>query len=270
MDSNLIYDIGMHKGKDTEFYLKKGFKVIGVEANPILVDMCKHKFQKEIEEGKLIIVDKAISYENGKIQFFIDENKNDWGSIAKEWNFYSNKMVREIIVESIQLQDIISNYGMPYYMKIDIEGADIFCLQALLKMNIKPQYISAELLAPHNSATNMDCLDILSTLKVLGYSRFNIIDQHYNNATKCPFPALEGKYVDYKFDEESSGLFGKELSDSWSNFDDLTYYYLEYYHEYKRKNINLLIRSINKYLKLNIKENPLFSKYHWYDIHATF
>ena len=34
---NLIFDIGMHIGQDTEFYLKKGFCVVAVEANPKLV-----------------------------------------------------------------------------------------------------------------------------------------------------------------------------------------------------------------------------------------
>jgi hypothetical protein len=34
MDENLIFDVGMHKDEDADFYLKKGFPVIGVEANP--------------------------------------------------------------------------------------------------------------------------------------------------------------------------------------------------------------------------------------------
>ena len=31
-DDNLIYDIGVNKGEDTEFYLNKGFRVVGIEA----------------------------------------------------------------------------------------------------------------------------------------------------------------------------------------------------------------------------------------------
>jgi hypothetical protein len=34
---NLIYDVGMHTGQDTEFYLAKGFNVIAIEANPLLM-----------------------------------------------------------------------------------------------------------------------------------------------------------------------------------------------------------------------------------------
>ena len=32
----LIFDIGCHLGEDSEFYLRKGFKVVAVEANPEL------------------------------------------------------------------------------------------------------------------------------------------------------------------------------------------------------------------------------------------
>ena len=36
---DLIYDVGMHKGEDTEFYLRKGFRVIAIEADPDLVSL---------------------------------------------------------------------------------------------------------------------------------------------------------------------------------------------------------------------------------------
>jgi hypothetical protein len=35
-ERDLIYDIGLHKGEDSEFYLKKGFRVVAIEALPSL------------------------------------------------------------------------------------------------------------------------------------------------------------------------------------------------------------------------------------------
>ena len=52
----LIYDVGLHKGKDTAYYLKKGFDVIAFEADPEFVEMCEGKFKKDILSGRLIIV----------------------------------------------------------------------------------------------------------------------------------------------------------------------------------------------------------------------
>lgn len=270
-EEDLIYDVGMHTGKDTEFYLKKGFRVVAVEANPALVEKAKQKFAKEIQAKQLIIVDKAISEQQGKIKFYINETKDDWGSIVAGWNTSMHDTIKEISVESIPFETIIRKYGLPYYMKIDIEGADIICLKSLYKLGVKPKYISCELLAPHNLNTqNIDSLDILCHLKTLGYTHFFPSDQSRNNSIVCPKPAKEGKYIDYKFDGETSGLFGKELTDKWYSFDYFVYNYLQYFHEYNGLNkIDYLIRVLNKYLKTKIKQRSIFPKYSWIDVHAT-
>ena len=36
----LIYDIGLHRGEDTAYYVARGFNVIAIEANPDLVAEC--------------------------------------------------------------------------------------------------------------------------------------------------------------------------------------------------------------------------------------
>ena len=36
MVPDLIYDVGMHNGSDTAYYLHKGFRVLAIEANPVL------------------------------------------------------------------------------------------------------------------------------------------------------------------------------------------------------------------------------------------
>ena len=65
----LIYDVGMHKGEDTEFYLRRGFRVVGVEANPYLVEELRSKFSAEISSGTLQLVDRAISNSGGVVTF---------------------------------------------------------------------------------------------------------------------------------------------------------------------------------------------------------
>ena len=58
--ANLIYDVGMHKGEDTNYYLKKGFSVIGFEADPYLATHCRSRFMDAIEDGRLIVIEGAI------------------------------------------------------------------------------------------------------------------------------------------------------------------------------------------------------------------
>jgi hypothetical protein len=70
---NLIFDIGMHKGEDADFYLKKGFRVIGVEANPVLSNHCAKRFQNECQSGQLTVVSKAIAEHSGSIDFYVNK-----------------------------------------------------------------------------------------------------------------------------------------------------------------------------------------------------
>jgi hypothetical protein len=47
MRENLIFDIGMHVGEDTRYYLNTGFDVIAIEANPFLVEKSKKGLRKK-------------------------------------------------------------------------------------------------------------------------------------------------------------------------------------------------------------------------------
>jgi len=49
----LIYDVGMHNGDDTHYYLLKGAKVVGVEANPALHIALRDRFAGAINSGQL-------------------------------------------------------------------------------------------------------------------------------------------------------------------------------------------------------------------------
>lgn len=272
INKDLIYDIGMHRGKDTEFYLKKGFRVIGVEANPLLAQKVREKLKSETNSGELIIIEKAISDISGTIDFYVNDIQDDWGSIYPSWNEKDTHGLRKISVPTIRLEELLNQHGVPYYMKIDIEGSDIVCLKELLNYSQKPQYISCELLAPHNLGSGIEsAIDIICYLRVLGYSKFKISDQPQNKFIQCLSPAIEGNYVNHSFDGECSGLFGKELPGEWINIDWLTFNYLNYFHEYIHENrINYLRRVINKYLGFNLHQKGIFPKYGWYDIHATF
>ena len=53
MNSNLIFDIGCNNGDDTDFYLRKGFKVVALDADKSLCDEVSKRFVAEIKSGQL-------------------------------------------------------------------------------------------------------------------------------------------------------------------------------------------------------------------------
>lgn len=85
MINDLIFDLGMNNGDDTDFYLSKGFRVVAVEANLDLCALAKQRFASEIQNGRLHVVNKAISRAAGEIEFFLNEQITAWSTTDPDW-----------------------------------------------------------------------------------------------------------------------------------------------------------------------------------------
>jgi hypothetical protein len=89
---DLIYDVGLHKSEDAEFYLRKGFRVVGFEADPDLVAFCRERLKAFIDGGQLMLVEGASvdPSREGKFvaQRFEEGCSGLFGSeLGREWKF---------------------------------------------------------------------------------------------------------------------------------------------------------------------------------------
>ncbi|MFT5604915.1 MAG: 16S rRNA A1518/A1519 N6-dimethyltransferase RsmA/KsgA/DIM1 with predicted DNA glycosylase, partial [Paracoccaceae bacterium] len=88
-NDDLVYDVGMHQGEDSDFYLKKGFRVVGFEADPDLAAQCRRRFFGEIESGQLVVVEGAIVDKQAlaggdkTIRFYKNIDVSVWGTVAE-------------------------------------------------------------------------------------------------------------------------------------------------------------------------------------------
>jgi FkbM family methyltransferase len=263
MKQDLIFDIGLHKGEDSELYLAKGFRVVAVEAMTELCEFARNRLRHYIENGQLTIINAAIAEQSGSISLFVNEDKSDWGTTSLEWARRNEKLGtkwREVVVPAIKFGDLLHEYGTPYYTKIDIEGADLLCLKGFLESEEKPRFVSIE----STKSSLKAVLEEFRLFAALGYSRFKVVAQHRIRSQTCPFPPKEGQYVDYKFEKGSSGLFGEEVPGPWlSEAEALEKYRLIFW----------------KYLILGddglvgpLRRTPLKALVPfggWYDTHAT-
>ena len=225
--NDLIYDIGMHKGEDSEFYLRKGFRVVAIEADPELVCFGKARLGKFIADGRLTIIEGAIidprqpTAGKPKVRFFRNEANTVWGTINAHWaerNALLGASSQMIEVDGLSLHDIIKKHGVPRYMKIDIEGADMFCVSALRDFANRPDYLSIE----SDKTSFAKIRQEIETLVDLGYDCFKAVEQSSIRQTqRPPFPAREGVYVAHQFEAGSSGLFGRELYGCWESKQDI-------------------------------------------------
>ena len=176
MNSNLIFDVGMHTGRDTEFYLKKGFEVVAIEANPELVAKARSRFAGPLSEGRLTIHEVAIADHDGEIVFYVNAEHDEWGTISSDFASRNERFGTHnsrTTVGCTRFNSILEQHDVPYYMKVDIEGADMLCLTALKDIDERPTYVSIEAGLTSVSET----VDELSTLSSLGYENFKIVNQ---------------------------------------------------------------------------------------------
>jgi FkbM family methyltransferase len=76
VDRSLIFDVGCNNRQDSDFYLKKGFRVVAVEANPALCEGLRERFAVEIAQGRFTLVCEAIAEEEGEVEFYVNEKEN--------------------------------------------------------------------------------------------------------------------------------------------------------------------------------------------------
>lgn len=207
----LIYDIGVNHGEDTDFYLRKGFQVVGVEANPLIYAELVKRFHNEITNGDLVLLNKGISGERGTAKFYVNEDNDHWSSFVEAYGTRNGTRYHTVDIDCLTIADLLAAYGTPYYMKIDVEGIDKTILENLAPLKDRPSFVSVE-------EYGLACIDDLKALG--GYTKFTLAAQNNKTwAQNPPNPPLEGLYVTKVFNGKDSGLFGKELPGEWLSYE---------------------------------------------------
>lgn len=238
---NLIYDLGMHLGLDAQYYLSKGFDVVALEALPSLCERAKVTNVAEYENGRLTIVQKALFDRSGEVvSFFFNPDHDDWGSLDQASCEKGTGTSEQITVTTVSLQDLFAEFGVPHFLKCDLEGGDAILARNLVKCDEIPAFLSIE-------ATS---IDDLAMLRAAGYNRFQIVNQWMHPFTRAPNPSREGQSVEVSFNHHMSGLFGLDLpAAKWVNFEQMANIFRCWYECHKFDNM------------IGVG---------WLDVHATF
>jgi FkbM family methyltransferase len=206
---DLVYDVGMHKGEDSAFYLAKGYRVVAFEANAELVATCRQRFSSEIAAGRLTLVEGAITDSAAPSVRFYKHPLSTWGTISEEVAT-RNLVVAEsepVDVPAVNFVDMLRTTGIPSFMKVDIEGADMLCLEALSTFEQRPRSVSIE----SDKASWATIRAEFALLAGLGYDRFAVIQQGTIPGSEIETRTLDGKPLRFRFEQDSSGAFGSDV-----------------------------------------------------------
>jgi FkbM family methyltransferase len=168
--SPLVYDVGLHNGGDTRQYLKDGCHVIAIDANPAMCDEATAEFQHYIDSKQLAILNLGVGERGQKLEFWVCDDNTVWSSFDRVRASRNGSKHHSVQVDCVPIQDVIARFGVPDYMKIDIEGNDQYCVDGLTK-DTSPRYISVEM--NHAEGDRQ-----IQALYGLGYRRFKVICQN--------------------------------------------------------------------------------------------
>ncbi len=254
MQHKLIFDVGFHTGEDTFYYLKQGYNVVGIEANPLLVSNAQKKFDKAIESKQLQLLNIGMAKEEGILPFYINLHLSEWSSFDKELGSRMNTQYKNVEVACKKLSTLFDEFGVPHYLKIDIEGYDSICLETIVGYNNYPAYISCE-------ASSIDCFNLLDKM---GYTHFKLINQFrdfrainisleknhfltYLQNKKNRIKLRLQKFLPFKHIFGSSGPFGEDTNGNWYSADEIKKLYFQFFDKESGKGLN---------------------GFSWFDIHA--
>ena len=163
---DLFFDIGAHLGEKSKKILDKNLRIVMLEPLPQCVKQLKKNFKnnKNVE-----ILEKAVGKTVGNMTLEVNSKMPTISTMAKHWKngrFSNQKWDQIISVEVTTLDYLIKIYGLPSYIKIDVEG---FEHDVLLGLSQKAGIISFEFTSEFLDQS----IKCLNHLKKIGYNEFN-------------------------------------------------------------------------------------------------
>jgi FkbM family methyltransferase len=131
----LVFDIGANVGTMTTIFASLGAKVVAVEPNP---DCVRH-IELATSRDAVNVLQAAVGERNGLAKLEVSDRKDKMSSLSKEWREavsqrnqdYVGIWNRTLTVPMITLDSLVHRYGLPFYIKIDVEGYEEQVLKAL-------------------------------------------------------------------------------------------------------------------------------------------
>jgi FkbM family methyltransferase len=183
---DLVFDIGANQGRWTETYHELHARVVAVEPNSVLAQKVRRRYRP------LAVVDKALGEDAGEAVLHLGRSSghstlsSEWMDAVRGSDMPADRWSGTVNVNVETLDTLVSRYGLPDVVKIDVEGAEAAVLRGL---SIPIPFVYFEFQCPYLEAAQGAC----SRLEELGDYECNysvVQNHHWELAEWVPIPAL--------------------------------------------------------------------------------
>jgi FkbM family methyltransferase len=167
--NDLIFDVGANNGYKTDIFLRLGARVVALEPDQASQKVLRQKFLRHrLRPKPVIVVDKAVSNSNAAKTIWIAAPGSAKNTLSQKWveilradeRRFGHKLdfVQRRTIETITLEQLIARHGVPFFIKIDVEGHEPNVLQSLQR---PVPYLSFEVNLPEFKQEGLECVELL-------------------------------------------------------------------------------------------------------------
>ncbi len=175
-DGDLVFDVGANHGYKTDIFLRLGAKVVAVEPDMFCQRILKEKFlAHRVRSKPLTIATEAVSDKNTTTTMWIDTPGSAKNTLSEKWaealrqdsGRFGQKLGFEQrrSIETVTLERLINLHGLPFFIKIDVEGHELSVLRG---MRQPVPYLSFEVNLPEFREEGVECVRVLESLAADG------------------------------------------------------------------------------------------------------
>lgn len=168
----LVFDVGAHVGDRTVCFKNLGARVVAIEPQPLFAG-----FLKWINTGtdKVTVLRGVVSQATGRQTLYVNSRNPTVSTLSDGFvqaaeqagqSWQGQQWDREVEVDAFSLDLLIAKHGLPDFIKIDVEGAELEVLQSLSE---PVGALSFEFTLIQRNLAH-DCLD---RCQALGMTEFN-------------------------------------------------------------------------------------------------
>jgi FkbM family methyltransferase len=169
---DLVFDIGANHGAKTDVFLRLGARVVAVDPDETNERVLREGFLSlRVRPKPVVIVAKALSDKEAVETMWIDAPGSAKNTLNRKWvQVLRNDRTRfgatldfghSKPVSTTTLDRLMEAHGVPFFVKIDVEGFEAVVLRGLRR---PVPYLSFEVNLPEFRAEGMECVERLASL----------------------------------------------------------------------------------------------------------